>query len=398
MNGSYKRSRQISLALIVFIFVACMLCGCEFGKIYNNTNCYIYSVYGSNTGTGYICENETDVFVYQRTDSGREIHNTTKSEPLVALEEYESLVCMAASNDVLFYGTRTNEGMLFGYSLPRDTMLYEIDDYAVYGMKACENDVFVTVKAKESKYIEEASYDILLFRGEDNYINLSEIIATLSPIKEQNSFLFYSYDGYMLVADNALYEDELQIVYIEKDGFRYSCLPHNTYMYHGDMMYCIETQPDFLSENEDGNGGIAPSMVYEQNGVCLFIAQYSRIHYRGQGNGQYDCNPSASMVKANYLCKYNLVTEDFEVLYETKKDEQIAGFSPKGDIVYLLKNEGIYKKNIITGETVLLLENEFKDEEYNMGTYIFENHGDKLAIFSSSGQTQTTNLIMEIPY
>lgn len=392
MNGRYVKRLILFPAVILAV---CMLCGCELGKIYNNTNCYVYSVYGSNAGTSYICENETDVFVYQRTDSGGEIYNATKSEPIVTLADY-GINYMAASNDVLFYGTGTNEGMLFGYSLSHDTMLYEIEDYAVYGMKTCENDVFVTVKAKEYKD-DEAAYDVLLFQGEKDYIHLNEIILGLNPVKKQDSFLFYSYEGYMVVADEALYENALQIVYIEKNTFQYSCLPYNTYMYHADMMYCIEAQPDFLPEVFQGDGGIDSSMVFEQDGTCLFVAQYNRST-TVPGVSTYQHNPSATDVKANYLCRYNMATKVIEVLYKAKKGEQIGSFSPKGDIVYLLKNEGIYKKNIITGKTSLLLENEFKDEGHNIGTYVFENHGDKLAIFSMSQRTQAITFVMEIPY
>lgn len=393
MNGRYVKRLILFPAVILAV---CMLCGCELGKIYNNTNCYVYSVYSSNAGTSYICENETDVFVYQRTDSGGEIYNATKSEPIVTLADYR-INYMAASNDVLFYGTGTNEGMLFGYSLPHDTMLYEIEDYAVYGMKAYENDVLVTVKEKEYKDDEETAYDVLLFQGEKEYIHLNEIISGLNPVKEQDSFLFYSYEGYMIVADEALYEHALQIVYIEKGTFRYSCLPYNTYMYHADMLYCIETQPDFLPEVFRGEGGIDSSMVSEQDGACFFVAQYN-MRTTVPGVSTYRHNPRAAEVKANYLCRYNMTAKEIEVLYKAKKDEQIGGFSPKGDVVYLLKNQGIYKKNIITGETVLLLENEFKDEENNIGTYVFESHGDKLAIFSVSQRTQAITFVMEIAY
>lgn len=143
----------------------------------------------------------------------------------------------------------------------------------------------------------------------------------------------------------------------------------------GIYFFCIQHQPDFLPVFTGEYGGIAASMLKEVDGECYFIAQYSKKTYQE--------NPSIDFAQTSMLCKYNLYDKTFEVLYKSDKDEQIVGFSNEKSDVYVMTDDGIYRKEIQSKEKTLVLENRFRDGK-DRGIYYFEDYLQGMVVFSKN--------------
>lgn len=351
------------------------LCGCRLNK--PDVSCAVYSVPSSNDGTSYICANDTDQFMYQNVENEQAIYcNENLDEPFIKFDSgYDELVAMAASSDTLYLGGAHNYLKL--YSLETRELLFEYEDVKVQSMKADSDDVFVVITRNPhagSLYPELCMYEVLLFNGDDAYISLNETIASLEPIRKQDEFEYYEYDGYEIVVDSSIEKEIPQIAFISKQEFEYTCLPYNTYIKYNNEMYRIDMHDRMLSELDDSQqGGVYPIHVGVEDGVCTFIAQYAYKYYQA--------NPSKGTYKDSYLCEYDLNTQKLKLLYKAKSNEAIVGFSKDKQHVYVLNSKGVYKKSLSTGKKERLLKIDIDETEWRVFTYCFVWNKDGYAVF-----------------
>ena len=95
----------------------------------------------------------------------------------------------------------------------------------------------------------------------------------------------------------------------------------------------------------------------------------------GKGAFGYQENPSISFKDTDALFQLIPESGECELVYKCQKGEQLAGFSAEENVVYTLRNDGVYRINPETLEEELLLAN----EQYLC--MVFEYIDDKLLIF-----------------
>lgn len=350
----------------IFFIFCCLLClfsGCTNAC---NASCYIFSVPESaSCSHHYICSNSHGSYIYQKLNGSCGIYDYESQKMLVEFKDNELFHCMAASDEFLVYHKEETHGTVCVYSFGDGEKVMELDHMNVCGLSADSQTVFMIVLDDITK-----QWDIGMFT-EDEIIWLNHELEHLSPERTDGEYSYYLYDGYTLVAK---VDNELEIVYIEKEDFSFSCSQKEIYIKEKDNLFCISRQPDFLPDDTRGFGGVSPSMLREYQGSCFFIAQYSKRGYRE--------NPSQDFVQTSLLCKYNLYDESFEVLYKTEKGEQIVGFSVENSDIYLMTNEALYRENMESKQRELLLQNRFYEKEGCRGTYYFEDYGKGIMVFS----------------
>lgn len=397
MRRYFYKTFKILLLFVLLILPSGILSGCFFNKKPSaTTNCYPNHVTGCNAGTVYACDNSSDMFVYKIGNEGKGIYSYSTDSLLIPIED-DSLCYMAATNNIIYYSTKLNGGILRGFSILEHNNVYDMNDYEVFGMKAFCDDAFVTVVEKggvsKTGKKENNAYSILMFEDGQNCYNLNQIIQAgtdpnLAIIKQQIDYSYYTFKDYTIVVSNTLNTEYPQIVYIEKNSFKYSCLPYNTYIYDGNEVYCINERADFLPEISNGYGGINAAHVSVNGSKCIFIAQYSK------GTWEYQFNPEISFKVANSLCSYDIKTKEFSTIYEAEKDEQIASFSYDGNVVYTLRSDGVYKNDLTSGESEQICEDPYTDSDViGKCSFYFDQCKNKLFIFSGEGGKDSPYLV-----
>ena len=253
------------------------------------------------------------------------------------------------------------------------------DRYDVLGISADDNFAFVMTEDRENDEhygarVEKREYELFLLDG-DQMTNMTDILKEQTPSETNGDFSIYEYLGYLFYVDNSLEKSIPQIVYIEKDDFRYSCLPYNTYLKNEGELVRIDLYLKGLPEVQSGFGGINASHVYGSEGCCYFIAQY------GRGTFEYQYNPGPGLIATEFLGKYDYNTQEISILYETVDTEQLVGYSIPNDKILILTNDSLYEKSLSSDESRTLLEfpavqypvdaDQFFFDCYNGETYIF---------------------------
>lgn len=377
--------------LLFFMLIAvCCLGGCDFlGDDDNKYYCRVFSWNGSTSGTNYICSNSTDKFVYNLKNDGRAIYNYNTGEPVVSLNEEDREVSMlTATDDYIYYADLYT---IFGFSLEDKKLKYTNSEYeAIEGMKAYNDNAFIVVCVDYKKVIQNSTYSVVMMTGE-HAVNLNEELIGQKPVKEQDEYLYYEYEGYSIVVDDSLDKEIPQIAYISKGEFEYSCLPYNTYIMYAGTLYRIDMCEEVFPKADHAYGGVNAAHVVEKDGVCTMMIQYSKLDYR--------CNPTAPKYKGSSLCKYNLLTREFELIYEAKKDEQIICLDKNGESVIIVKNEGIYRKNIKSGknEKIYSVPKKQIEDGYTGATiFSFVWDGDMIYVYEDGLYVDTPEIVMTI--
>ena len=363
--------------LFITTAILITLAGC--GKS-NVTNCNVLSVENNKYGTSYICANSISTYMYENNA----IYDTTSNKKITDVEE---LVCMAATDNKIYYFLPDEGGCLYSLSLDTQKTSLVSKEYYVAGMKAHANDVFVVIRAKDdvSGKAEDYSYDLLKIGANEKVENLTEWAAAQEPVKSNECYATYEYDGYRLTADLSLASDKIQLAYIESDDFEYSCLPYNVYAKIGDEIVCEDKYPEELAKTDDGEGGISPFMTEVYDGCFYSLVQYSK------GTWAYQENPSIDFKVRDTYYKYDPQKDEYSLLYKADKNEQIAGFSAENNIIYLLRKNGVYERDLKTEQEILLIEDPLSNEKY--GTLYFENFNGELYIFSEKFASHTPTLL-----
>lgn len=398
---AYMRKR---ILLIVWTLIGCMvLTGCQmlikpiqklkYGKMYGvATSCRVLSIEGSIGATRYVCDNSSDTYIYDKNA----VCNYDTGEELVQIEEGMDLLYMACNDEILYYAVSKNNGQLYGYNFETKEKRLITEQYEITGMNACGEDVFISVKEKET----EADYskehkeknEILYYHKTEEGISLTEWVMSNIPFDTSEDYTGYMYDEYYILVDHSVEEDAPRIVYIEnQDGFRYSCYG---YAFHGSNTYNrIEGNEIRLSadgkcryrgkeeeltvitkDNQNAQGayaGLSTPFISFRNEEVGIIEQY------GKGTPQYQENPDKYYKCLDAFYVYLPETGECHMLYESEDGEQIAGYSYTKNCLYLLTNEGVFEYNLDTGNRSLVFVN---DKAYEC--LCFEYIDNRLYIFS----------------
>lgn len=365
MGKNMQKSYNIA---ILFIISAMIFTGCGTKNV---TNCRVLSVDGSTCGSSYVCRNDTGTYVYKNNA----IYDADTDQSLV---EVTDLVCMAAAQTELYFYTSEDGGSLYRYQFQDGNIAVISKDYYVAGMKAHDDDVFVTVRDKdyENHREETYSYELLRFGADGGEENLTGWAKTQEPIEEYGDYEVYAYEDYLLTADMSLTVGPLQFVYIEASDFAYSCLPYNVYAKIDGSIVSLEKYLPELPEVTGSEGGISPVLTEFYDGCFYMLVQYSR------GTWAYQENPTIDFKVRDVYYKYDPAAKKFELLYEAGRKEQIAGFFAEQGIVYLLRKEGVYRHDLQNGEETRIAADPFSEDKY--GTMIFDFYGGKFYIFSQA--------------
>ena len=117
---------------------------------------------------------------------------------------------------------------------------------------------------------------------------------------------------------------------------------------------------------------------------------YSLVQY-SKGTWAYQENPSIDFKVRDTYYKYDPQKDEYSLLYKADKNEQIAGFSAENNIIYLLRKNGVYERDLKTEQEILLIEDPLSNEKY--GTLYFENFNGELYIFSEKFASHTPTLL-----
>ena len=388
-NFLTQKKRKYMLLLVLCLSGIFVLSGC--GNIHKwldkwthgdmagvTTNCNVFSVDGTLGAYNYVCQNSSHTYIYHNNA----ICDYDTMEPII---EVDNLEYMACNDDVLYYSVNTHGGELFCYDFSEANNTLVTDEYRVTGMKANGDDVFVSQRMKISKSggPENYTYELVYYHKKEDGINVSKWVSENTEKSIVDEYKIYEFEGYNIVEDISLNEDEPQLVYIENaEGFQYSCYGYHTYAQIGENYLRLsndvssrysgkEETISTIVEAEDAYAGLSASQIgFDENQVYM-IEQY------GRGTPKYQENPSRDFKVSDAFFKFIPETGDCEMLYQAEKGEQIAGFSLKKNALYLLRNDGVYQYDLENEKETCLLEN----EQYEC--LAFEYVDDKLFIFSN---------------
>lgn len=351
--------RKIVLIMMVVLFS--MNVGCTVNKTKSKVSYEVLSINDAKAGTYFICDNSQRTYIYQMIGDVYGIYDYETGELLIPTEDSASFQFMAVSDSCLAYYSSKNHGTLYIYSTKDYSLLNKIDQIEVYAMKGDKDKIFIAqgnIHAKE--------YDVMVVM-KDSYIWLGEKLDNEEQKPLNGDYAYYQWEGYDIAVSGK------DIIYIEKDAFQFSISVNANYVKSNNDIYLIEQQPSFLPDITGAHGGVSAQMINEQDGICYFIAQYSKRYYH--------VNPDCAFVEGSILCKYSLEDGSFDVLYEAKKDEQIVGLSDDKTEIFIATEDGLFRRNLGTNEETLLLTNKFKENDY-WGTYFFESYGQGIVVFS----------------
>ncbi len=352
--------RKIVLIMMVVLFS--MNVGCTANKTKSKVSYEVLSINDAKTGTYFICDNSQRTYIYQMVGDVYGIYDYETGELLIPTEDSSSFQFMAASDSCLAYYSEENNGTLYIYSTKDYSLLNKIDQIKVFAMKGDKDKIFIA----QDNNIHAKKYDVMVVM-KDSYIWLGEKLDNEGQKPLNGNYAYYQWEGYDIAVSGK------DIIYIEKDAFQFSISVNANYVKSNNDIYLIEQQPSFLPDITGAHGGVSAQMINEQDGICYFIAQYSKRDYR--------VNPNCSFVEGSILCKYSLEDGNFDVLYEAKKDEQIVGLSDDKTEIFIVTEDGLFRRNLGTNEETLLLTNKFKENDYR-GTYFFESYGQGIVVFS----------------
>lgn len=342
------------------------------------------SVEYSMSGDTYVCNNSSDIFIYEkgsvyRLDDGR--------NELIFSEKY--LKAVTCTDNYIFYSVTTAEGALYRYSF--QTKQSELlMSKKIVDLKANEKDVFVVYedgqKGTRTDHAEDYYYQVILYENGTDEVKLNDELQPLNWVENKGQFSLYDVCGYQIVTDESLIEKgegnaQLpQIVYLQKDDFLYSCNPYNTYInINGKITKIDRYDKKILEVCSDKNyGGIDASHVAVKGDKCYLIVQFSK------GTWKYQYNPGVSFKTSDYLCSLNLRSGECKVLYQTEKEEQIAGFSIEDEWILLLDGEQVIKYNLQQRERTVVMHHLEKD----WCDFFFEECEGKIYIFTDNHEGQ----------
>lgn len=351
--------RKIVLIMMVVLFS--MNVGCTANKTKPNVSYEVLSINDAKAGTYFICDNSQRTYIYQMVGDVYGIYDYETGELLIPTKDSYFFQCMAVSDSCLVYYSGENHGTLYIYSTKDYSLLNKIDQIEVFAMKGDKDKIFIAAKERGN-----SDYDVMVVM-KDSYIWLGEKLDNEEQKPLNGNYAYYQWEGYDIAVSGK------DIIYIEKDAFQFSISVNANYVKSNNNIYSIEQQPSFLPDITGAHGGVSAQMIREQDGICYFIAQYSKRDYR--------VNPNCNFVEGSILCKYSLEDGKFDVLYEAKKDEQIVGLSDDKTEIFIATEDGLFRRNLGMNEETLLLTNKFKNND-DWGDYYFESYGQGIVVFS----------------
>lgn len=383
----YKNKLLLCLCIVAIL----ILQGCTYADTLLNkfthgdmagvtTNCNVFSVDGTLGSHNFICENSTNTYVYHNNA----ICDYDSMEELVQVEDLEFMAC---NNDVLYYATANQGGELYSYSFSENKNTFVTDEYRITGMKAHDNDVFVSGRINDGNNgrKEDYQYDLIYYHGSEEGINVSEWAATHTEVNTTEDYGIFEFEGYDIAADHWLGEENPQLVFVEHaDGFQYSCYGYNTYAEIQEKYLRLsfdvtcrylgieEEIPEIVETDYDyAEAGLSASQIGFYNNHAYMIAQY------GKGTPGYQENPTKDFKVLDAFYEFFPETGECKMLYKVQEGEQIAGFCYEKNCLYLLRNDGVYRYDWETENEECIFEN------LNYECLSFEYFHDKLFIFSS---------------
>lgn len=388
----FKREGHKNKLLLCLCIVAILILqGCTYADTLLNkfthgdmagvtTNCNVFSVDGTLGSHNFICENSTNTYVYHNNA----ICDYDSMEELVQVEDLEFMAC---NNDVLYYATANQGGELYSYSFSENKNTFVTDEYRITGMKAHDNDVFVSGRINDGNNgrKEDYQYDLIYYHGSEEGINVSEWAATHAEVNTTEDYGIFEFEGYDIAADHWLGEENPQLVFVEHaDGFQYSCYGYNTYAKIQEKYLRLsfdvtcrylgieEEIPEIVETDYDyAEAGLSASQIGFYNNHAYMIAQY------GKGTPGYQENPTKDFKVLDAFYEFFPETGECKMLYKVQEGEQIAGFCYEKNCLYLLRNDGVYRYDRETENEECIFEN------LNYECLSFEYFHDKLFIFSS---------------
>ncbi len=386
-----SRKSKIHITFLCTCLISITLSGCQsvqnhlekliHGKMsQTTTNCRVLSVENTTGGSHYICKNSTDTFIYQN-DS---ICNYDTMEELVKAEDLEFMAC---NNDVLYYSVSGNGGQLFCYDFSENTNTLITDEYRVTGMKAYNGDVFITQRLNDGngytngKTAVQQIYEVIYYHKNEKGISLKDWAKEHKGQIISDDYEAYEFEGYEIIADRSLAEDNPPLVYIRnEDGFQYSCYGYNTYhKINGEYLRLgIDVKSKYLGKEKElseilsadtAEAGLSPAQICFHNDKACMIVQY------GKGTPGYQENPTRNFKSMDAFFEFSPETEECTELYRILDGEQIAGYSCTKNCLYLLRNDGVYKHDLTAGSETLVFENKGYE------CLAFEYFDDRLFVF-----------------
>lgn len=346
------------------------------------TDCDIFSVDGTTGSHRYICKNNLHTYVYH-------CDAICDYETMEIIVEADNLEFMSCNDDMLYYSVSNGGGQLFCYDFNNKTNTLIMDEYKVTGMKAYNDDVFVSYRIKDGKgYVNGETacnyiYDLTYYHKTNEGVNLTQWVLEHTGADAINGYSVYEFEGYNIIADKSLSDDKPQIVLVENtDGFQYSCCGYHTYGRVQDqyIRLSVDAKSRYLGEeNEltelikesDGDAGLSASQIGFHNSTVSMIVQYCK------GTPGYQENPTKDFKESDAFFEFVPETGECNMLYKIKDGEQIAGFSCEENFLYLLRNDGVYRYNLSLEGEELILENN------NYECLAFEYFDNRLFIFSN---------------
>lgn len=344
------------------------------------TSCNVFSVDGTLGPYKFICKNSTNIYVY----NNNAICDYDTMEELIQVHDLEFMAC---NDDVLYYSTANQGGELYSYSFSENKNALVTDEYRITGMKAHDDDIFVSGRINDGNNgsKKDYQYDLIYYHKGEEGINVSEWAVTQTEMNATEDYGIFQFGEYNIVTDRCLGEENPQLVFVEHaDGFQYSCYGYNTYAKIQDeyLRLSFDVKCRYLGVEEEiseivetdydyAEAGLSASQIGFYNEGAYMIVQY------GKGAPGYQENPTKDFKVLDAFYEFSPETGECKMLYKIQQGEQIAGFCCEKSCLYLLRNDGVYQYDWETENEEYIFEN------MNYECLSFEYFDDKLFIFSS---------------
>lgn len=367
----FDRKRKILLCLVLCVTV--VLNGCIIKREpYPKTTCNVCSVEGMIGSHNYMCQNETDTYLYSK--DGIYKYKDGNMELLVRTAGFvEYMVC---NSKVLYYVCYDE---LYRVCLDTGIGKNMNESGNVVGMSSYQEDIFIVTEEVSSQK-DEGKDAVYYYHLDEDGILLNDILD--KEITQSEDYTTAKYREYIIGGYKENEHTRVVLVKAE-EKWNYS-YDYNALVYiemnnnllrldYAEYVYGAQKEKmESVLEVEDYGGRTTASHCAIVGEEIYMLYQYGD-KYQGYGE-----NPAARFKKRDAFFVLNPEKQACKLIYAPKKrSTQIAGFSVEKQILYLLEDDGIYRCDFDGKNKKKLLDNHYEELS-------FEYCDGKLFVFFSS--------------
>lgn len=301
-------------------------------------NCVDHSLMqnrGKFCTNGEKCYYEEGNIIYSYVDG--------KREEVFALDDTVDVGFIQAAEDVIYYKVKnSNNHELYAYDMVTKENYFVFSEVNVIDIAIHEKDVFLLLSSND-----DARLDTYVVHWKVHQENNAEPI--LYSNRQNSETIVVDFENYIL-ALKVNYQFRSLSIYSNEDKWTY-CYGYEVMVYWNDSLYEENANKIFkdgmeVGELGDDVGETQPEFCSTYNGKLYLYYEY--------GIGNFNATLTQDYTQKSHDAIYciDLSTNETQLIYETEDvREQIAGYSAEYNTIYLVREDGLYQRNMDgTGE------------------------------------------------